>query len=295
MPGVGDRVGGERQPPVGVPPHHLRGRAGGGRPPTPAAGALPRAPGRSTRPPAGSGRPRKSTSPVPAISSRSTCRPSSRRPSGLRLAMPNGARLSASPAPTPRTKRPPVRWSRVSAVWASDAGWRRTMSVTPMPRRTSRVEPAAAATTGTGSNHTWGLTWPAAAWGTSSGVQMDSGNQWRKWSAHQIASKPWRSRRWAAARAASAGGRTAPIADSSRGLRCAMAGNLLRAAGRSNARGWSRAPLRCGPRGRAAPWPGTARSGRERGRAARRPAAGRCRGAPGPASRSRPAPSPRRP
>ena len=153
-------------------------------------------------------------------------RPSSSRDSGRRLRRPNGVRLSASPVPTPRTKRPPVMWSRVRAVWASDAGWRRTMSVTPMPRRTSRVAPAAAATTGTGSNHTCGLAWPAAACGTSSGVQIDSGNQWRKWSAHHTASNPCRSRRWAAATAASAGGRTAPMADSSRGLRSAMAANL---------------------------------------------------------------------
>ena len=67
--------------------------------------------------------------------------------------------------PTPSTKRPPVRWSSVRAVCARDAGWRRTRSVTPMPSLTSRVAAAAAATTGTGSNQTCGLRWPAAACG----------------------------------------------------------------------------------------------------------------------------------
>ena len=124
----------------------------------------------------------------------------------------------------------------MSAVWAREAGWRRMTSVTPMPSRMSRVAAAAAATTGTGSNQMWGLGWVAAC-GTRSGVQIDSGNQCSRWSAHQMASNPCCSRRWAAASTASAGGRTAPIADSSR-PGCAMARNLLRGCGASNARGW---------------------------------------------------------
>src|SRR5262245_24081845 len=94
----------------------------------------------------------------------------------------------------------------------------------------SPVAPAAAAMTGTGSNHTWGLGC-AAAWGTRSALQIELGNQCRRWSAHQTASNPWDSRRRAAATAASPGGRAAPIAEISRPEEPDVSGIAARVAG----------------------------------------------------------------
>ena len=136
-----------------------------------------------------------------------TSRPSSRRERGRSLAIPKGSRLSASPEPTPRTKRPPVRWSRVSAVWAREAGWRRMTSVTPMPSRMSRVAAAAAATTGTGSNQMWGLGWVAApaargrASRSTAGTSAAGGRptRWRRTPAARAAGPPPAPRRRAGA------------------------------------------------------------------------------------------------
>ena len=124
------------------------------------------------------------------------------------------------------------------AVWASDAGWRRTRSVTPMPSRTSRVaagrrgdhrhrvEPHVRAAPGPPRP---GAPGPASR---SRGGTSAAGG------------RPTRSRRSPAARGAgppsttaSAGGRTAPIADSSRPGVAAMAANYSAGGGAPTAAG----------------------------------------------------------
>jgi len=53
--------------------------------------------------------------------------------------------ISAQAAPSPNSSRPPERWSTVTAVLASTAGWRYVFPVTMQPMRTRVVASAMAA------------------------------------------------------------------------------------------------------------------------------------------------------
>ena len=76
-----------------------------------------------------------------------TCNDSSNRLTGFENSKPYGTVFSTSPLPTPRMKRPRDRWSTVSAAWASDAGWRRTVSTTHVAIGTFSVSTATAPAT----------------------------------------------------------------------------------------------------------------------------------------------------
>ena len=72
---------------------------------------------------------------------------SSKRETGLEKSKPYGTVFSVSPQPRPRMNRPFDRWSMVSAVCASEEGWRRTVSTTLVAIGTFWVSTAAAAAT----------------------------------------------------------------------------------------------------------------------------------------------------
>ena len=81
--------------------------------------------------------------------------------------------------------RPRARWSMVSAVWASIAGWRRTVSTTAETSGTFSVSAAAAAATARPSRWRCG-DGEAVARSVNSGVQIESGQKLTMWSGSQI-------------------------------------------------------------------------------------------------------------
>ena len=139
-----------------------------------------------------------------------------RREAARSYEKPYGRMFSASPTPIPSVARPLLMWSSERKVCARTAGWRRTASVTAVPSLMRSVPIAAAAITVIGSRNACGLR-TAPAIGVTSGVQTPGGNQCRKWSDHQTASKPASSEARTPARAASTGGRMPAYAPTSRG------------------------------------------------------------------------------
>jgi hypothetical protein len=81
--------------------------------------------------------------------------------------------------------RPRDRWSIVSAVWASMAGWRRTVSTTAETSGTFLVKTAAADATAKPSRWRCG-DGDALARSVNSGVQIESGQKLTMWSGSQI-------------------------------------------------------------------------------------------------------------
>ena len=82
-------------------------------------------------------------------------------------------------------KRPCERWSRVSAVWASIAGWRRTVSTTVVAIGVRLVSTAAAAATAMPSRWRCG-DGETVARSVNSGVQIESGQKLTMWSGSQM-------------------------------------------------------------------------------------------------------------
>jgi hypothetical protein len=110
---------------------------------------------------------------------------SSKRLTGLAKSNPYGTVFSSSPDPRPRMKRPFARWSSVTAVWASIAGCRRTVSTTVLTIGVFSVSTAAAAATARPSR-CWCGDGETVANSVNSGVQMESGQKLTMWSGSQM-------------------------------------------------------------------------------------------------------------
>ena len=85
----------------------------------------------------------------PLHSARMTSTPSTRRRTVRSVGKPRAATCSSAgaPRPTPTVSRPPDRRSSDAISFASRTGWRRVITMTAMPSRTSRVTAAAYAST----------------------------------------------------------------------------------------------------------------------------------------------------
>ncbi len=108
------------------------------------------------------------------ISSTASSRRETRSPAAGRSKPYRRCSASCQPVPMPRTRRPPLTWSTVTASFASSDGCRKVLLVTRTPRRIRRVDAASAASSVHASRH-----------GCSGGPSVS-----RRWSTSQAWSKP---------------------------------------------------------------------------------------------------------